>query len=143
MQRWWCWVGVTACSDTATEEPTAADYLVGLEAICVDTAAQLDAVPDPPEAITVTEFATQASSILTGEAERIRSLDVPDDLAGDHRALIGNDEDQAAGWTDLAAAASGDSAAFSEITTAITSLNLGRNDLVTEMGAPGCVRGPG
>ena len=135
--------GLTACSDTATEEPTAGDYLIELEAICVETAAQLDAVPDPPEAITVTEFATQASSILTGEAERIRSLDAPDDLEADHRALIGNDEDQAAGWTDLAAAASGDAAAFSEITTAITSLNLGRNDLVTEMGAPGCVRVPG
>ena len=33
--------------------------------------------------------------------------------------------------------------ALSEITTTIASLNLGRNDLVTEMGAPGCVRAPG
>ena len=136
-------VGIAGCSDEAAPEPTAADYVVELEAICSQTAAQLGALPDPPEAITVTEFATQASSILTEEAEQIRSLAVPDDLDADHRALIGNDEDQAAGWADLAAAASGDSAAFSEITTAIASLNLGRNDLVTEMGAPGCVRLPG
>ena len=62
----------------ATPEPTAADYLGELEAICADTAAQLDALPDPPDGITVTDFATQASSILTGEAEQFRDLDVPD-----------------------------------------------------------------
>ncbi len=67
-----------------------------LEAICADTAAQLDALPDPPDGITITEFATQASSILTGEAEQVRELDPPDDLDDDHRALIANDEDQAA-----------------------------------------------
>ncbi|MET0908031.1 MAG: hypothetical protein ABWZ99_01070 [Ilumatobacteraceae bacterium] len=136
-------LSIGACSDAADPPPTAAEYLVELEAVCAETAAQLAALPDPPDGITVTEFATQASSILTGEAERLRALDAPADLDADHRALIGNDEDQAAGWSDVAAAASGDSAALAEITTTIQSLNLGRNDLVTELGAPGCVRSPG
>ena len=111
-----CWlaalggVALDACASRTTREPTAADYLGELEAICADTAAQLDALPDPPDGITVTDFATQASSILTDEAEQFRGLDVPADLDDDHRALIANDEDQAAGWTDLAAAAVGGSA---------------------------------
>ncbi len=36
-----------------------------------------------------------------------------------------------------------DDGELSEITTLIASLNLGRNDLVTTMGAPTCVRLPG
>ena len=136
-------VGLAACTDETTPEPTAADYTSQLEAICVATAAQLDSLPDPPDGITVTEFATQASAILTGESEQVRELAVPDDLDDDHRALIGNDEDQAAAWTQLAAAPAADATTLSELTTAIASLNLGRNDLVTEMGAPACARLPG
>ena len=135
-------IGVTGCSDEPTPEPTFADYTSQLQTICAATAAQLDALPDPPDGITVAEFATQASSILTGESEQVRELDVPDELDDDHRALIGNDEDQASAWTQLAAAPDVDATTLSELTTAIASLNLGRNDLVTEMGAPACARLP-
>jgi hypothetical protein len=135
-------LSLNACSNSDDPEPTAADYLVGLEAICADTAAQLDALPEPSDGITVTDFATQAGSILTDEAEQLRQLDAPADLDDDHRALIANDEDQAAGWSQVAAAAASGSAELSEITTTIASLNLGRNELVTELGAPGCVRSP-
>jgi hypothetical protein len=136
-------LGFTACSDTSTPEPTVADYTSQLEAICAATAAQLDALPDPADGTAVAEFATQASAILTAESEQIRELVVPDDLDDDHRALIGNDEEQAAAWTQLAAAPAADATTLSELTTAIASLNLGRNDLVTEMGAPACARLPG
>ncbi len=136
-------VGITACSETAGPETTTADYLRQLEAICADTAAQLDALPDPPDGITITEFATQADSILTSEAEQVRELDPPEDLDADHRALVANDEDQAAAWSDLADAVTSGDSELSEITTLIASLNLGRSDLVTTMGAPACVRLPG
>ena len=136
-------IGTVGCTETTGVEPPPVDYLEELQSICADTAAQLDALPDPPDGITVTEFATQAGSILTAEAERFRGLDAPDDLDDDHRALIANDESQADGWTELAGAAVEEADAMSEITTTIASLNLGRNDLVTEMGAPGCVRAPG
>jgi hypothetical protein len=136
-------VGVTACSDTAVTEPTVDEYLGQLDAICADTATQLDALPDPPDGITITEFATQASSILRGEAEQVRDLDPPEELDDDHRALIANDEDQAGAWAELAEAVAIDDSALSEITTLISSLNLGRNDLVTTMGAPTCARLPG
>jgi hypothetical protein len=135
--------GLSACTDESTPEPTAAEYTSQLEAICAATAAQLDALPAPLDGIAVAEFATQASAILTDESEQVRELAVPDELDDDHRALIGNDEDQAAAWTQLAAAPAADATTLSELTTAIASLNLGRNDLVTEMGAPGCARLPG
>jgi hypothetical protein len=136
-------VGVTACSDTSATEPAADEYLGQLEAVCAHSTTQLEALPDPPDGITITEFATQASSILRGEAEQVRDLDPPDELDADHRALIANDEDQAAAWNELADTLASDNGDLTEITTLIASLNLGRNDLVATMGAPTCVRLPG
>ncbi len=46
----------------------------------------------------------------------------------------------------MAAAGGGpavDADALDALTTKIAQLNLGRDDLVTEMGAPSCVRTPG
>src|SRR5215203_2577621 len=73
-------VGMASCSQTTGVEPAPVDYVGALQSICADTAAQLEALPDPPTAITATDFATQASSILRDEAERLRELDAPDDL---------------------------------------------------------------
>lgn len=132
----------TSCSAASDPEPTAADYVARLETICAKTVEQLDALPTPSTDVTVTEFSTQASVILGNEAEQIRSAKPPADLEDDHRALIRNDEEQAGSWADLAGTAGGDDALFAEITTRIAELTLGRNDLVAEMGAPGCVRQP-
>lgn len=135
-----------ACSSDGEPAPTAAAYLGELEAVCAGTATALAALPDPPDGISVTDFATQASTILRDEAESIRALASPDDLDDDHRALIRNDEEQAAAWSDVAVAAGGadvEADSLDELTTTIAELNLGRNDLVTEMGAPSCVRTPG
>lgn len=127
--------GVTACSSDPVEL-TAADYLADLQAICAETTATLEALPQPPDQITVTDFATSASSALGNEAERARSLDVPDELDGDHRAFIGNTDDQAAAWREIATG--GD---LNDLTVRIGELIRGRNDLVDEMGAPACRRG--
>ena len=84
--------------------------------------------------------------MLRDEAESVRALAPPDELDDDHRALIRNDEDQAAAWSDLAAVAGGpdvDAESLDALTTTIAQLNLGRDDLVAEMGAPACVRAPG
>ena len=139
-------VALTACSSDSEPAPTAAVYLAGLESACTVTATALAALPDPPDGITVTDFATQAGAILRSEAESIRALAPTDELEDDHRALIQNDEEQAAAWSDVAAAGGGpavDADALDALTTKIAQLNLGRDDLVTEMGAPSCVRTPG
>ncbi|MET0908320.1 MAG: hypothetical protein ABWZ99_02535 [Ilumatobacteraceae bacterium] len=139
-------VTFAACSSDGDSAPTAEAYLSGLEAVCADTATALAALPDPPDGIPVTDFATQASTILRDEAESIRALASPDDLDDDHRALIRNDEEQAAAWSDVADTAGGpdvEADSLDALTTTIAELNLGRNDLVVEMGAPSCVRTPG
>ncbi len=139
-------VTLAACSSDGEPAPTAATYLAELETVCAATAAALDTLPDPPDGISVTDFATQASALLRAEAESVRALAPPDELDDDHRALIRNDEEQAAAWSDIAVVAGGpdvDAESLDALTTTITQLNLGRDDLVAEMGAPACVRAPG
>ncbi len=137
---------LASCSSDGGPAPTAEGYLAELGSVCAGTATALGALPDPPDGITVADFATQASSILRDEAEAIRALSAPDELDDDHRALIRNDEEQAAAWTDLAVTGGGtgvDAASLNDLTTTIAELNFGRDDLVTEMGAPSCVRTSG
>lgn len=131
----------TAASCASEPAPvTEADYLADLQEICVATTATLDELPAPPEQITVADFATSAASALDNEAERARSLDVPDELDGDHRAFILNTDEQSAAWTAIATVGD-DSAQLGELTVRVGELVRGRNDLADEMGAPGCRRG--
>jgi hypothetical protein len=144
-------VTLAACSSDGEPAPTAAAYLATLETVCTGTTTALDALPDPPDAISVTDFANQASTLLRDEAESIRALAPPDELDDDHRALIRNDEEQAAAWSDLAVAAlqpaagapAVDAESLDALTTTIAELNFGRDDLVAAMGAPSCVRAAG
>jgi len=137
---------VIATAVSCASEPapvTEADYLADLQAICVDTTATLDALPQPPEQISVADFAASAASALDNEAERVRSLDVPDipdELDADHRAFILNTDEQSGVWTAIAAI-DDDEARLGELTVQFGQLIRGRNDLADEMGAPGCRRG--
>jgi hypothetical protein len=130
---------VGACADEPAQVTTA-EYLADLQEICAVTAATIDALPRPPEQISVADFATSAASALDGEAERARSLEVPDEIGGDHRAFVLNTDEQAAAWRAVATAGD-DSALLDELTVRIGELIRGRNDLVDDMGAPGCRRG--
>jgi hypothetical protein len=132
--------GASGCSSDGEPLPSADAYIASLEAGCAQTAAQLDELPRPPDGSTVSEFAERAHQILLDEADRLRDLDPPPELDSDHRALIRNDEQQAAAWDDVAAAVAAADPDLSTITTRITELDLGRSDLVTDMGAPGCAR---
>lgn len=127
----------TSCSSEPVAV-TAADYIATLEAVCAQTTATLEALPSPPEQITVAEFAASAASALDNESERARALDVPGEIGDDHRAFIRNTEEQAATWRSIATA--GDDQ-LGELTVRVGELIRGRNDLVDEMGAPGCRRG--
>ena len=118
-----------ACASEPVEV-TDAEYLAGLEAVCADTTATLDALPRPPEQIAVADFAVSAANALDEEAERARSLDVPDELAADHRAFVRNTDEQAAAWRAISTTEQADEQ-FGELTVRV----------VDEMGAPGCRRG--
>ena len=68
-------------------------------------------------------------------------INVGDDLRTDHASFVENTEGQAAGWMALGAALAEDepdSATISELTTDVTELTLGRNDLADEMQLAGC-----
>ena len=133
--------GISACTSEPAEV-TSDDYIAALEALCEQTDAVLDALPTPPEEISVSDFASDAASALDNEASRMRRLYVPDDLEADHRALVRNTEEQAAAW-DAVAARGSDESDLLAATTRIGELLLGRDDLVSEMGADGCRRGAG
>ena len=133
-------IGLLAACGSDAIEVTPTDYLADLQSICVDTTATLDALPRPPEQISVADFATSAAGALDNEAERARALDVPDDLADDHRAFVRNTDEQATAWRSIATVGD-DSARLDELTVRIGELIRGRNDLVDEMGATDCRRG--
>ena len=131
---------LVGCSE-ADEPVTAETYLGSLEAICIDTTAELQTLPAPPEQISVTDFATRAAELLDREAARVDRLDVPDDatLRDDHRAFVRNTEEQADAWRSIA----GTGAESADLVTSadlVRQLVLGRNDLAEEMGAPACRR---
>mgnify|MGYP001817640218 FL=1 len=133
-------IGLLAACGSDAIEVTPADYRADLQSICIDTTATLDALPRPPELISVADFATSAAGALDNEAERARSLDVPDDLADDHRAFVRNTDEQVTAWRSIATVGD-DSARLDELTVRIGELIRGRNDLVDEMGATDCRRG--
>lgn len=134
-----CIVLAAACGSEAAPV-TEADYRADLQSICADTTATLDALPRPPEQISVADFATSAAGALDNEAERARGLDVPDTLASDHRAFVLNTDEQALAWRAIAT--SGDDAArLDELTVRIGELVRGRNDLADEMAVDACRRG--
>jgi hypothetical protein len=133
-------IGLLAACGSDAIEVTPADYLADLQSICVDTTATLDALPRPPEQISVADFAASAAGALDNEAERARVLDVPDDLADDHRAFVRNTDEQVTAWRSIATVGD-DSARLDELTVRIGELIRGRNDLADEMGATDCRRG--
>jgi hypothetical protein len=134
-------LGITAVLVACSSEPavvTEADYLVDLQAICTETTATIDELPQPPDEIPVDAFASSAASALGNEAERARSLEVPDSVADDHRAFIRNTEEQVLAWRAISEAGNDE---LDDLTVRVGELIRGRNDLATEMGAPACRRG--
>ena len=136
----------TGCADARTPV-TRADYLSELETICASTTAELDALPEPPELISVADFATSAADSLDREAQRVDRLVVPEDddpdvdADGDHRAFVRNTQDQAAAWRAIEAADRAGSNDIADSTELIAQLVGGRNELAAQMGANGCIRG--
>jgi hypothetical protein len=133
---------LAGCSDDSEPEVTEDEYLEQLQDICRETTAALDALPQPPEQISIADFAGEAARTLTGEAERMRLLEPPAELDDDQRALVANTDDQAAAWTALGETPGDDAAALEAASTRIAELTLGRNDLAVEIGATDCGRAP-
>jgi hypothetical protein len=135
--------GATSCDDGSADEGAASskvDYLAELAAACTVAGSALDDLPTPPEEISPDDFATEVASVLEQEADAVRRLRPPADLADDHRAFIRNTDDQARAWRDVAATVGTEPGAVNDLSTEILELSLGRDDLATEMGAEACRR---
>ena len=126
--------------DPAVADPTTATYTAQMEAICITTAAELDALGQPTDGSAVPEFATNVARIIQSEADAARDLDPPSDRDDDHRAFVANTDAQARGWLELAEIASISPDEIGDQTTQIAQLTLGRDDLATEMQLPECRR---
>jgi hypothetical protein len=132
---------VAGCGESSPTPVTLEGYLSALESICATTNAEFDALPAPPEQISVENFATRAAETLDQEAARAGRVAVPRDDAvrADHRAFVRNTEQQADAWRAIAeaAAAGTDVGPSADL---VRQLVLGRNDLALSMGAPRCTR---
>lgn len=121
---------------------TRADYASALAAICTETTARLDELPQAPDQISVSDLATSAASVLDNEATRANRLEPPDDdqLDDDHRAFVSNTGEQADAWRAVADATADPAGDLPGATDLIRQLVAGRNELVDEMGVPDCRR---
>ncbi len=136
-----------ACSDPAGDpaggdgsDAAVEDYATDLAAACTAADAALDALPSPPEEIAPDDFAGEVARVLEAEAEAVRRLRPPEELADDHRAFVRNTDDQVRAWRTVAETVGTDPDAMSELSTQILELSLGRDDLSTEMGVDACRR---
>ncbi len=141
-------VGATACgsddgvSDDALDATAARSELAR---ICTETADGVVALPTDPAQLSQTDYSTEVARLLENEAAAVDRLIVLDaGLRTDLRTFVTNTRDQADGWRRLADAVDsntlGDLPDVTELTTEITELSLGRDDLADEMGVAACRR---
>lgn len=139
-------LGSVGCSSTSgngddADALTPALYVQAMGDICDATTERLEALPTPPDEISRADWAGEVSRALRDEAAAFDEIDVGEDRRTDHASFIENTEGQAAGWNALGEALGGaepNSEMINELTTDLTELTLGRNDLADEMGLAGC-----
>ena len=136
-------VVAAACTATGSAEVTESDYIEMMDAACIVTSIELDALPTPPGEISTPDFATLAATAIENEAERARTVEPPDDLAADHRAFVANTDDQASRWREIAQLPLDEEDGLNRLSGEIAQLTLGRDDLATEMGIVACRRAAG
>lgn len=138
-------LGSVGCSSTSgsgdDDALNPALYSQAMSDICLATTERLDALPDPPDEISRADWAGEVARALRDEAAAFDEIDVGNERRTDHASLVENTEEQSAGWLALGEALAADEPdpdVVSELTTEISELTLGRNDLADEMGLTGC-----
>ncbi|BAN04031.1 hypothetical protein YM304_37170 [Ilumatobacter coccineus YM16-304] len=135
-------VGTGACQSSGSD--TAAlvgdGYVEAIETICADTNARLDALPSPPDGISATDWADEVALAFGAESERTRDLLVDGSLRSTHLDFATTTSELAGRYRALSTTIVDDPDGIGAISTEITELTLGRNDLASELGVNGCVR---
>lgn len=130
-------------ADDPTTPLTTETYPVAMEEICDATSAELDAVPAPPEQISLGDWAAELARILGNEVDRFDELRVTDELSEAHGTLTRTAREQADQFALLAAAVenpAGDDTGESigAINDEIRSLSLGREEVAIGLAVPAC-----
>ena len=83
------------CGGDAASAPLSADdYRAQADAICAETNAELDKVPDPSSAADIVKRLEQARPIVDTQIARLKDLSPPEDLVSDHMRAIALLEEQ-------------------------------------------------
>lgn len=134
--------GCTTTSGDGGDGSSADQDAAGLmNDICEATAAELDALPDPPEQISRVDWAAEVARVLDNEANRLDALSVEVGLREAHGSLVRTAREQATQFAllgDTLREPSPDSAGIESVSNEIRSLSLGREDLAAELGVPNC-----
>jgi len=140
-------LGSVGCSSTSGSGDDDGDalspalYSQAMTDICTATTERLETLPSPPDEISREDWSGEVSRALRDEAAAFDEINVGNERRTDHASFVENTENQAAQWLALSealASAEPDSSTIAELTTEITELTLGRNDLAEEMKLTGC-----
>ena len=115
-------------------------YVSAMEEICTGTGERLDALPEPPEQIRPTDWATEVAGILRSEATDADGLVVTGELRAAHRDYVSTVGDLADAYDTLATALTDDAESIGPVRDEITSLSLGRDDVADQLGLAACRR---
>ncbi len=135
-------VATTACQSSGPENTPllGADYVAAADAICADTNARLDALPSPPDGISATDWATEIALAFGAESERSGDLLVDSSIRGTHLDFVTTTTELADRYRALSVTIVDDPDGIADVSTEITELSLGRNDLAAELGLADCER---
>lgn len=132
---------VTACGSDETTEALVGDaYVAGMSEICTATNARLDALPEPPEQISASNWAAEVARAFRAEAAAAGALVVDATVRSDHGTYTTTTDDLAAAYDDLAVAVGAGTDDIMSVTTEITELSLGRDDVAVRLDLDTCVR---
>lgn len=129
-----------ASSGSSTTALIGTEYSAATDAICADTNTRLDALPSPPDGISAGDWADEVALAFGAESQRTGDLLVDSSIRGTHLDFVTTTTELADRYSTLSSTISDDPDGIGAISTEITELTLGRNDLAAELGLDECVR---
>jgi hypothetical protein len=132
-----------ACQSSGADTgPLVGDaYTTATDAICADTNDRLEALPSPPEGISPTDWADEVALAFRAETERTGDLFVDNSIRGTHLDFVTTTTELADQYRLLSSTIDTNPDGIGAITTQITELTLGRDELASELGVVECIRG--
>lgn len=135
-------IAASACTSSGSGSTAliGSAYVTATDLICADTNSRLDALPSPPDGISATDWADEVALAFSAESQRTGDLLVDSSIRGTHLDFVTTTSELADRYSTLSATITNDPDSIGAISTEVTELTLGRNDLAAELGLDDCVR---